>query len=187
MSGKRCSNPVNTSLFLTAGLFPVALIINPWSVSNIFSFLGGIFCSTVSQAWRFHWFVIFLQEEMVQEILSHTSSVQCSQPPCFSSLANAPPQWDIHEQSTIKNFFLTMGHTTLNALTIFKLVMAAIMSDSAALDQQRCQLSLQLDITYLSCQTHSAAAHFSYSNSRTSFHNLQPLQHPPVNNCVSVP
>lgn len=31
--GKGCSNPVNIGLCLTAGLFPVALIINPWIVS----------------------------------------------------------------------------------------------------------------------------------------------------------
>lgn len=40
---KACSNTVNFGLRLTAGLLPAALIIDPWAVSSVSSFLNGIF------------------------------------------------------------------------------------------------------------------------------------------------
>lgn len=72
----------------------------------------------------------------------------------------------------------------LKELTVLQLVTAAFVSDNTAVDQWTCRLSFQIDILCLSCQTHSAAAHFSHS--RTSFLHLQPLQHQPLITC-SIP
>lgn len=77
-----------------------------------------------------------------------------------------------------------MGHTKFNVLTVFKLVMAIIMSDSVVLDQQTCQLSLHIAITHLSCQTRSAAAHY-FGKQQDIFPSPPPPQHPPVNFSIS--